>query len=193
MDDRNQRHFRRISLHLPARLTVNAMEEYDGKLINISPGGLAVQCAASVVIGDAVSAAITDLDVIDGTVARLLPDGFALSYRLSKKRRTALTEQIMIRTNPAYADGLQDRRRSLRHRVAKTRTSCRLPDGASMIVTILDRSVDGVAVEASRRPPVGVEITIGQKQGVVLRHTPRGFVIVFSRAERASNRILHVV
>ena len=176
------RRYRRISLDLPASITVNATDDYEGRLLNISPGNLAIISAAKVVEGDAVVLRIKGLDEIEATVTRILPDGFAAAFMLSRRRRIKLTEQLMLRANEQYKEGLEDRRRSLRHRDAPTRAACRLADGASLFVKILDSSLDGVAVEAPRRPAIGSEIHVGRRRGVVIRHTPRGFVVVYEAA-----------
>jgi len=46
-------------------------------------------------------------------------------------------------------------------------------------VTIVDSSVSGVSVDARRRPPIGSPIHVGRRAGVIVRHTPRGFVVVY--------------
>ena len=68
----------------------------DGRLVNISPGNLAVSVAAKIVKGDAAVVSIKGLDVIEGTVARVTPDGFALSFILSKSRRQILVEKLSL-------------------------------------------------------------------------------------------------
>lgn len=174
------RRFRRIPLDLPARVVVNTVDEFEGRLVNISPGDLALKVdAPSIVVGDAAVVSIKGLDVIEGRVARVMPDGIALSFMLSKRRRTILVEQLMLRANGAHAAGLKDRRSAPRHVGNDQRMACRLPDGTSLFVKILDRSVDGVSVDSPRRPPVGSEIWIGRTRGVVMRHTMRGFVAIY--------------
>ena len=173
------RRYQRISLNLPARIVVNATDEYEGRLLNISPGDMALISNAKVVVGDAAVIHIDGLDVIESTVARTFPDGFATSFLLSKRRRNLLIEQLMLKANPEFADDLGDRRSSPRHRAGDSRASCRLADGSSLFVTIVDTSVNGVSVDARRRPPVGSAIHIGRRRGVIVRHTPRGFVVVY--------------
>ena len=187
------RRYRRISLDLPASITVNATDEYEGRLLNISPGNLAVISNAKVVEGDAVILRIKGLDEIEATVMRVLPDGFAAAFLLSRRRRVKLTEQLMLRANEQYKDGLEDRRGALRHRGAPSRAACRLADGASLFVKILDTSLDGVSVEAPRRPPIGSEIHVGRRRGVVIRHTPRGFVVVYDAQDSGEDTILRAV
>lgn len=178
----DNRRFRRIALDLPARIIVNGIDEYDGRLVNISPGDLSVKLEAPVVKGDAAVIYISGLDVIEGRVARTYPDGFALSFLLSRRRRALLTEQLMIRANGALAETLGDRRSAPRHPTADQRMVCRLPDGGSLFVRVLDMSVDGVAVESPRKPAVGTPIHIGRQRAIVMRHTPRGFVAVYERS-----------
>ncbi len=173
------RRYRRVALDLPARIVVNTIDEYQGRLINISPGDLALQVEGKAVVGDAVVVYLSGLDVIEGRVARVFPDGFAMSFILSKKRRAILTEQLMLRANPSFADGLGDRRSSPRHPASDQRMVCRLSDGSSLFVRVLDRSVDGISVDAPRKPPVGSSIHVGRERAVVIRHTARGFVAIY--------------
>ena len=73
----------------------------------------------------------------------------------------------------------RNRRSAPRHFAGDQRMACRLPDGTSLFVRVLDRSVDGVSVDSPRRPPVGSEIFIGRTRSVIVRHTLRGFVAVY--------------
>lgn len=177
------RRYRRICLDLPARIVINAVDEYEGRLLNISPGDMALICNAKPVVGDAAVVHLEGLDVIESTVARIFPDGFAVSFLLSKRRRNLLTEQLMLRANPEFADGLADRRSALRHRDGSARMVCRLDDGSSLFVTAVDTSVNGVSVDARKRPPIGSTIHVGRRRGVIVRHTPRGFVVVYDAAQ----------
>ncbi len=184
MAKKDARRYRRVILNLPARIVINAVDEYEGRLLNMSPGDMALMSDAKAVVGDAAVVHIKELDIIEATVARIFPDGLAVSFILSKRRRALLTEQLVLRTNRTYADGLDDRRNTPRHRNSDSRMVCRLPDGTSLFVKIIDLSVDGVSVDAPRRPPVGSSILVGRQRGVIVRHTPRGFVVVYD-AERS--------
>lgn len=194
MSKRDERRYRRISLNLPAQIVVNTVDHYEGELLNISPGDMAIIADTKVVPGDAIVVRIKGLDVIEGTVARTFPDGFAVSFLLSKKRRTLLTEKLMLLSNQAFSTGLEDRRATPRHRNSSSRTVCRLEDGTALYVKILDVSVDGVAVDAPRRPAVGSAIHIGRQRGVIVRHTPRGFVVFYeAMQEESAQPILRAV
>jgi hypothetical protein len=187
------RRYRRMKLDLPARIVVNSIDEYQGRLLNISPGDLALKTDARVVVGDAAVVYIRGLDVVEGRVARLMPDGFALSFLLSKRRRTLLTEQLVLRANPDFAEGLRDRRSAPRHAAGDQRMVCRLADGGSLFVRILDRSVDAVSVESPRKPPVGSDLHIGRARATVVRHTARGFVAVYDIEQPAPQPQLRAV
>ncbi|MFQ5562013.1 MAG: PilZ domain-containing protein [Parvularculaceae bacterium] len=176
------RRYRRITIDLPARIVVNGIDEYKGRLLNISPGDMAIMVDAAVAVGDTVVIHVNGLDVIEGRVVRIFPDGFAISFLLSRRRRAQLTEQLAMRANPAFAEGLADRRGTPRHAAGDQRTVCRLADGTSLFVRVIDMSVDGVSVDAPRKPPVGSIIHVGRRRGVIVRHTPRGFVVVYEPA-----------
>jgi hypothetical protein len=175
------RRYRRIALDMPARIVVNGIDEYQGRLVNISPGDMAVKLDAKIVVGDAAVVSISGLDVIEGRVARITPDGFALSFLLSKRRRQILIEKLMVSSNAQHAAGLKDRRTAPRHGAGDQRMVCRLADGTSLFVRVLDRSADGVSVDSLKKPPVGSPINFGRSKAVVVRHTPRGFVAVFEK------------
>ena len=180
MSKKEQRRYRRITVDLPASIVINNTDAYEGRLLNMSPGDLAVQVDAKASVGDAAVVRVKGLDVVEGTIARTFPDGFALSFLLSKKRRALLTEQLMILANGALAAPLKDDRRgSLRHRDENKRTVCRLADGSALFVKIIEFSVDGVSVDAPRRPAIGSAIHVGRTPGVVVRHIPRGFVVAY--------------
>ena len=183
MSKSDQRRYRRISLDLAARIVVNSIDEYQGRLVNISPGNLAVRVGGKVNVGDAAVVYISGLDVIEGRVARVLPDGFALSFLLSKKRRQLLTEQLMLRANPEAAEGLGDKRSAPRHTGGEQRMVCRLSDGGSLFVRVFEWSVNGVSVDSPRKPPVGAPIHIGRFRATVVRHTPRGFVAQYEHPQ----------
>jgi hypothetical protein len=180
------RRYRRIALDLPARIVVNGIDEYEGRLVNISPGDMALKVAAKVVSGDAAVVSISGLDVIEGRVARVMPDGFAMSFLLSRRRRQMLVERLMLKANQNFSAGLGDRRSSPRHLVGEQRMVCRLPDGSSLFVRILERSADAVSVDSLRKPPAGSPIFIGRARAVVARHTPRGFVAIYERVAKES-------
>jgi hypothetical protein len=178
------RRFRRVALDLPARIIVNGIDEYQGRLVNISPGDLAIQVDGPIVKGDAAVIYIEGLDVIEGRIARAYPGGFALSFLLSRRRRALLTEQLMLRSNGAYSDGLSDRRNTPRHAQQDQRLVCRLSNGGSLFVRAIDMSVDGISVESPRKPSIGSPIHIGRMKAVVIRHTPRGFVAIYEKPAR---------
>jgi hypothetical protein len=177
------RRYRRVPLDLPARIIVNGIDEFDGRLVNISPGDLAVRVNANVVVGDAAVIYISGLDVIEGRIARVIPDGFALSFLLSRRRRALLIEQLMVQANPTFSEGLSDRRTAPRHPSHDQRMVCRLPTGGSLFVRVVDMSVDGVSVESPRKPAVGTSIHVGRMRAIVMRHTPRGFVAVYEKGQ----------
>jgi len=175
------RRYRRVPVDFPARVIVNGMDEHAGRILNMSPGDLAVRTEAQVIVGDAAVVYVAGLDVFEGTAARVFPDGFALSFRLSRGRRALVTERLMKIANPRLAAGLdaEDRRGALRHSGGGQRVICRMPDGSALIARVLETSAEGVCVEAPRRPPVGADIHIGRLRGVVMRHTHRGFVVAY--------------
>ena len=181
------RRYRRVSAELPADVTINTTTRHACTVLNISPGDLFLQGKLDAVIGDAVVIRIHGLDVIEGSVARVLPDGVAVSYILSKKRQTNLIEKLTIQANKSFSKGLDDRRSSLRHRQTGKHTVCRLEDGTSLFAKIIDVSPESMSLDVGRRPELGSVIHVGRERGTVVRHTPRGFIFVLD-AEQGSEQ-----
>lgn len=177
----HQRRYQRVALNLPAEIIINSIDIFDGTLIDVSPGDVAVQCAARVSIGDNLVVYAKGLDILPGRVVRLMPNGFAAVLILSKPHRQKLTERLFIQSNSDYQNTVSDRRSSPRHIAKDQRNVCRLPDGTTMFVKLIDISVNGAAVDATRKPDIGTAIQLGQRRGVVTRHTLRGFAIAFDR------------
>ncbi len=186
--EKNKRRFRRIALNRPAEIVINAIDVYQGHIVNISPGDVALKCKSTVLIGDTAVIYVRDIDILPGRIIRHLPDGFVLSLMLSKTHQEKLTEKLFTQTNSGYQDTIDERRATPRHKKRDERSICRLADGSALFVKVIDISVTGAAVDAARKPEVGTTIRLAQRNGVVIRHTPRGFAISFDLVSFSSNR-----
>lgn len=184
----NKRRYRRVALDRPAEIIVNTIDVYVGRIVNISPGDVALQCTAEVRTGDTAIVYVRDLDILPGRIIRHLPDGFAMSLMLSKSRRAQLTEKLFVHTNTSYQSKIDERRAAPRHKKGDERSLCMLPDGSSIYVKIIDMSVNGAAIDSTRKPDIGTSVRLTQRNGVVIRHTPRGFAISFDGISFTQNR-----
>ncbi|MEL6113335.1 MAG: PilZ domain-containing protein [Pseudomonadota bacterium] len=191
MGKREQRRYQRIALNMPAEVVINSIDIVPATLVNVSPGGLALICDAPVQTGDTVIVYAQGLDILPGRVVRHLPDGFAASLILSRSHRKKLIEQLFMQTNEDYRDRVNERRATPRHGQGDQRNVCRLADGTGLYVKIIDMSVNGAAVDCLRKPAIGSAIRLAQRQGIVVRHTPRGFAIVFDDIPRRAEKQAH--
>ncbi len=178
MGRENSRRFRRVALSKPAEIVINAIDIVPGIIINASAGDAAIACETKVDLGDKVIVYVPDLDILPSRVTRLTQDGFAVRLTLNKTRREKLAEQLFLHLNTSFANS-EERRATPRHFQGDARTVCSLPDGQCLFVKVIDMSVNGAAVDSFRRPAVGARIRLSQRQGIVTRHTPRGFAIAF--------------
>ncbi|MEO0398302.1 MAG: hypothetical protein AAF224_02640 [Pseudomonadota bacterium] len=179
------RRYRRIPVDLPARAIINGTDERHGRIVNMSPGDLYMKTDGEFAIGDAAMLYVSGFDVLEGSIARVMADGFALSFRLSRARRASLTEKLVLKANPGVKVSVSDQRLGQRHGTGDQPMVCRLADGSSLYVKIVDASADAVAVAAPRKPVIGSDIYVGRLRGVVVRHTPRGFVVVYDHTQAA--------
>jgi len=184
-----RRNFERFEIVLSARLLMNGFSEHEGRVLNISEGGVAFASDARPDVGDGVIATIEGLDRIEGRVCRVSDEGFALSAKLPTARRLRLRRQIEFLLNPALRDTSDERRSVPRHKTDNQHTVCIMPDGHSRMARVIDLSAQGMSIELDMRPwlrqdgqkpPVGSTVQVGRMTGRVVRHTLLGFAVEFA-------------
>jgi hypothetical protein len=168
----------RVQTHLSARYTFGGKDEYPCTVTNVAPGGIAVIARQRGTAGQSVVVYIDQLGRVEGKVARIFREGFAVKLSVT----TVATAKFARRINEVRAAGTLsqcvDRRSEPRSRPnfdmrARFNPS---PDGQC---TVIDISVSGALVATKARPPVGSLVEIGTLRGRVVRHSPRGVAIEF--------------
>ena len=175
-----QRRHQRVKVNILGRYMLADKREFPCQTLDMSVGGVSLFAPVRGVLGERVVVYLDQLGRIEGVIARLTKNGFTLSMSLPLMKREKLAEQLTWLIN-RDALGMEEDRRHERVTPRATRTILRLADGETYPVKIIDISLSGVAVTADAKPPLGSAVTIGQTNGMVVRHFNGGIAVEFAR------------
>ena len=181
--DERRRH-QRVKVNLLGRYMLADYREFPCQVIDMSPGGMAVVAPVVGVPGERVIAYVDHLGRLEGKIARLLENGFAMSISATSRKRDKLAAQLTWLANRQILNLPEDRRHG---RFVPRITAARLilQNGTNVTCRIIDLSASGaaVAIAPDLLPPVGSPVTIGKTPGRVVRHIENGFAIEFQRLQ----------
>ena len=177
-----KRRFQRVRVNLLGRYMLADRREFPCQVLDMSPGGMAVIGPVSGKAGERVVAYIDHVGRLEGTVIRVLPNGFAMSIAATPRKRDKLAAQLTWLAN-RHILGLPEDRRHDRIVPRNARSTMILPDGKAIVCRIVDMSLSGAAIASEFRPEVGMLITLGKTQSRVVRHIENGFAVEFTRMQ----------
>lgn len=178
----DQRSFQRVSVNLPGRLMLPNHDEYECTVLDMSPGDANFICAARPRMGERIIAYVDHLGRIEGNVAILNNEGFAITLTATDRKREKLAAQLTWIANK-HELGLPEDRRHNRLTPRNTRTEITLDDGRRYPCRIIDLSLSGAAVDIDVRPALGTPVQLGNMKGRVVRHFQEGVAIEFSSVQ----------
>jgi PilZ domain len=177
-----QRRFQRVRVNLLGRYMLADRREFPCQVSDMSPGGMSVVGPVSGKAGERVVAYIDHVGRLEGTVIRVLPNGFAMSISATARKRDKLAAQLTWLAN-RHILGLPEDRRHDRIVPRNPRTTVTMPDGLAMVCRIIDMSLSGAAIATQNRPEVGILVTLGKVPSRVVRHIDEGFAVEFTRMQ----------
>jgi hypothetical protein len=179
-----RRRFQRVKVDLLGRYMLPDRHEFPCQVVNMSPGGMALMAPVCGQPGDRVVAYVDHLGRLEGHIARIFPNGFAMTIGATTRKRDKLAAQLTWLANRHILDLPEDRRHG---RVVPRNPVGRLilPNGINVACRIVDISQSGAGVITDQRPPIGAPVTLGKVQGRVVRHLEDGFAIEFTRLQHA--------
>ena len=177
---RERRGHQRVKVVLLGRYMLANRQEFPCQTINMSPGGVALFAPVKGAVGERVVVYIDQLGRVEGKIARLLDNGFALQTSMSALKRDKLADQLTWLAN-RHALGMPEDRRHERVIPTNPRSTLRLPDGREYIVKLIDISLSGAAITCDIKPAIGTLVTIGQTPGQVVRIFTGGLAVEFHR------------
>jgi len=177
-----RRRFQRVRVDLLGRYMLPDRREFPCQVVNMSPGGMALIAPVSGQPGERIIAYVDHLGRLEGHIARIFQNGFAMTISATMRKRDKLAAQLTWLANRNILGLPEDRRHG---RIVPRNPIGRLimPNGLNVTCRILDVSQSGAGVATEERPPIGTLVTLGKVQGRVVRHLEDGFAIEFTRLQ----------
>ncbi|MEM7621044.1 MAG: PilZ domain-containing protein [Pseudomonadota bacterium] len=174
----DRRRYQRVRINLLGRFMRENKNEYPCRLLNISPGSVALMAPVAGELDESIIVYFDHLGRIEGRLTRVFEGGFALVLNASLYKREKLAEQLTWLANRSSLNLVDDRKhdRVMPNNVLQTLA---FPDGNKRQCRILDVSISGASVALKDRPEIGLEIMLGRMRGKVVRHHKQGIGIEF--------------
>ncbi|MGA7431099.1 MAG: PilZ domain-containing protein [Xanthobacteraceae bacterium] len=178
----DRRRHQRVRVNLLGRYMLADRREFPCQVVNMSPGGIALIAPVAGAAGERVIAYVDHLGRLEGHIARIFQNGFAMTISATSRKRDKLAAQLTWLANRHLLASPEDRRHGRR---APLNPSGRLilANGVNLTCRIIDISESGAGVATDQRPPIGALVTLGKIQGRVVRHLEEGFAIEFTRLQ----------
>lgn len=179
-----RRRHQRVKVNLLGRYMLADRREFPCQVVDMSPGGMAIIAPVSGSPGERVIAYVDHLGRLEGKIARIFDNGFAMTIAATSRKRDKLAAQLTWLANRQILNLPEDRRHgrfSPRNPLARLI----LPNGNNVGCRVIDLSQSGaaIAIAPDLRPAVGSMVTVGKTQGRVVRHIEDGFAIEFTRLQ----------
>jgi hypothetical protein len=177
-----RRRFQRVKVNLLGRYMMADRREFPCQVVNMSPGGIAVIAPVTGAPSERIIAYVDHLGRLEGHIARVFQNGFAMTISATARKRDKLAAQLTWLANRQVLSLPEDRRHG---RVTPRNPIARLimPNGLNVSCRIVDVSESGAGVATDQRPPVGALVTLGKVQGRVVRYLEDGFAVEFTRLQ----------
>ncbi len=178
----DKRRYQRVKVHLLGRYMLPDRREFPCQVINMSPGGLALLGPGIGNVGERVVAYLDHIGRVEGKIARIIDNGFAMTVGATERKRDKLAAQLTWLANRQILNLPEDRRHD-RIVPRNPLAVMKLDDGLRVQCRIIDLSMSGAAISAAEKPQVGSRVTLGRVQSKVVRHLEEGFAIEFVHAQ----------
>jgi PilZ domain len=178
----DRRRHQRVRVNLLGRYMLADRREFPCQVVNMSPGGMALIAPVAGASGERIIAYVDHLGRLEGRVARLFQNGFAMTISATERKRDKLAAQLTWLANRHLLASPEDRRHG--RRVPRNPVGrLILPNGVNLTCRIIDVSESGAGIATDQRPAIGALVTLGKIQGRVVRHLEEGFAVEFTRLQ----------
>src|SRR5580698_3349823 len=180
----DRRRFQRVNVNLLGRYMLSDRREFPCQVINMSPGGMAMMVPVGAQPGERIIAYVDHLGRLEGHVARLFQNGFAMTIAATERKRDKLAAQLTWLAN-RHILGLPEDRRHGRFAPRDPAARLIMPNGLNVGCRIIDLSQSGAGIASDERPAIGALVTLGKVQARVVRHLEDGFAVEFTRLQHS--------
>ena len=175
-----RRRHQRVKVAILGRYMLANRQEFPCQTINMSPGGVALVVPVQGALRERVICYFDQLGRVEGVVARLFDNGFALQVTVPLLKREKLADQLTWLAN-RHALGMPEDRRHERIVPRNPRSTLVMADGREFLVKLIDISLSGAAMTSDARPAIGTPVTVGRTAAHVVRVFANGFAVEFAR------------
>ena len=173
-----RRRFKRVRVDLSGRIfTPGDGQEARCKVLDMSPGGAAVDCELSPEAGTPVVLYVDGFGRFEGAVVRSKNNSFGISFVCTPAKRERTAEQLTLFLNKSLVDATALRRHERTHQKGFAKFT--RADGQIVNCEVMDISVGGVSLKSEVRPPLGEVVLIAGMAGRIARHHEHGIGIEF--------------
>jgi hypothetical protein len=171
----DRRKYERVKLFLPGQL-FNPLNEQSSecKVLNLSAGGAAVQCALSFPVGVSLVLYIENFGRFEGKTVIHGDGQLALEFSIGESKRSRLMEMLR-----SFAAGGIGKMRKSERTLSLVSGNITRENGERISCDVLDISLDGVSLRTRVRPPVGEIVNLGRTRGKVVRHHIDGIAVQY--------------
>src|SRR4030088_1316477 len=132
-----KRRFQRVKVNLLGRYMLADRREFPCQVVNMSPGGMALMAPVVGQPGERVIAYGDHLGRLEGVIARLIENGFAMTIAATARKRDKLAAQLTWLANRQILNLPEDRRHG-RFTPRNALGRLILPNGTNVTCRIID-------------------------------------------------------
>lgn len=178
-EEPDRRRHRRVQWSVRVRGLTAEGEEFQAMTVDVCAGGLRINLARPLNVGDNLVLYIDDIGRVEATVARALREvGYAVAFKLTDRKRDKIADQLTWLINRDRL-GLSDEREAERRPGSGGQVVATFGK-VSIACAVMDVSIFGVALRtAGPRPMIGDKVTVGERSGTCVRYIEGGFAVDF--------------
>ncbi|GHC62640.1 PilZ domain-containing protein [Limoniibacter endophyticus] len=173
-----RRQNQRVRINVTGRYMLEDHQDYECLVTEMSRGDMLLQTAKVGNVGERVIVYLDHFGRLEGTIERILADGFSLAVHGSDHKKDKLDAQLNWFINKDK-HGLPEDRRHARMAPKNSNNVLRLDDGREYHCEIIDLSLSGAGIRLEIRPSIGTHVALGSMTGKIVRHFEDGVAIQF--------------
>lgn len=170
------------------RFMLPDMSEYPCQVASIDADGVKLLSDHTVEPGTPIIAYLDDIGRVDGTMDKVIEDGFFVAFNLTGRRRERMERRLEW-----FETSDPDERRDDRFVPKDAASQITLNDGREYPCEVIDISVSGASIKTSVLPSIGTYLSLGRMRGRVVRFTSDGIAIEFMRQIEPAKLADHAV